>query len=202
MEDPRSSGIESALSSQGATDLRPDFLDAYREHVWHVYGYLAYRLRSRAGCRGPHPAHVRARVQGLGQLRRATRGRCGRGWSRSRATRSSIIGAAGARARRPRRSGAGLAGVGRRGRGGSGAETRHRPGAGGGAGASEPAGALGGRAALRCRPAPRRRSPRCLTSASRTCSRSSRGRCDSCATLLEGEDAGATHEARSAGSRS
>jgi RNA polymerase sigma factor (sigma-70 family) len=28
--------------------LRPDFLDAYQEHVWHVYGYLAYRLRSRA----------------------------------------------------------------------------------------------------------------------------------------------------------
>jgi RNA polymerase sigma-70 factor, ECF subfamily len=27
--------------------LRPDFLDAYRDHVWHVYGYLAYRLRSR-----------------------------------------------------------------------------------------------------------------------------------------------------------
>ena len=27
--------------------MRPDFLDAYREHVWHVYGYFAYRLRSR-----------------------------------------------------------------------------------------------------------------------------------------------------------
>ena len=28
--------------------MRPDFLDAYQEHVWHVYGYLAFRLRSRA----------------------------------------------------------------------------------------------------------------------------------------------------------
>jgi RNA polymerase sigma-70 factor (ECF subfamily) len=28
--------------------LRPDFLDAYQEHVWHVYGYLAFRLRSQA----------------------------------------------------------------------------------------------------------------------------------------------------------
>jgi RNA polymerase sigma factor (sigma-70 family) len=27
--------------------LPPDFLDAYNDHVWQVYGYLAYRLRSR-----------------------------------------------------------------------------------------------------------------------------------------------------------
>ena len=26
---------------------RPDFADAYDEHVWHVYGFFAYRLRSR-----------------------------------------------------------------------------------------------------------------------------------------------------------
>jgi RNA polymerase sigma-70 factor (ECF subfamily) len=31
---------------QGAL-LRPDFLEAYNEHVWQVYGYLAYRIRTR-----------------------------------------------------------------------------------------------------------------------------------------------------------
>ena len=28
--------------------MRPDFHSAYEDHVWHVYGYFAYRLRSRA----------------------------------------------------------------------------------------------------------------------------------------------------------
>lgn len=28
--------------------MRPDFSEAYHEHVWQVYGYIAYRVRTRA----------------------------------------------------------------------------------------------------------------------------------------------------------
>src|SRR4051812_44375538 len=43
---PLQARIASAL--RPAIDPMPDFAESYEDHVWRVYGYLAYRLHSRS----------------------------------------------------------------------------------------------------------------------------------------------------------
>ena len=56
--------------------MAPDFLEAYNDHVWHVYGYLAYRV------------HTREEAEDLTQL---TFERALRAWERYDPSRASLL---------------------------------------------------------------------------------------------------------------